>query len=75
MNYNSGKMLKLLLLLLLFIEEYHAAYGPCGTISPWIAGFSYRLLRREDRVRKASRTSQLNDVDSVRTKERRREGW
>ena len=62
-------------LLLLFVEEYHAVYGPCGTIPPRIAGFSYRSLRREDRVRKANRASQLNDVDSARTRERRREGW
>ena len=23
------------ILLLLFIDEYHAAWGPCGLISPW----------------------------------------
>ena len=46
------------------VEEYHAA---CGTISPWIAGFSYRSLRRVERVRKAKRVSQLNDGESART--------
>ena len=34
------------------------------------SGFSYRSLRREDRVRKANRASQLNDEDSARTRER-----
>ena len=58
----------------LFVEEYHAACGPCGTISLRIARFSYRSLRRVDRVRKANRASQLNNGDSVRTRERRREG-
>ena len=36
----------------LFIEEYHAACGTCGTISPRIAGVNYWSHRREDRVRK-----------------------
>ena len=60
---------------MIFIDEYHAACGPCGTISARIAGSSYRLHRREDRVRKAKRESQLNDADSARTRERRWEGW
>ena len=30
----EGKGVKIELLLL-FIEEYHAACGPCGTILPW----------------------------------------
>ena len=46
----------------------------CGTISPWITGFSYRSLRREDRIRKANRASQLNDVDSARTRDIVRDG-
>ena len=56
-----------------FIEEYHAACGTCGTISPRIAGFRHRSLRREDRVRKANRASKLSDVDLARMRERRRE--
>ena len=44
--------------------------SPCDTMSPQITGFSYRSLRREDRVRKANRASQFNDVDSARTRER-----
>ena len=40
------------------------------TILPRIVGFSYRSLRREDRIRKANRESQLNDVDSARIRER-----
>ena len=57
----------------LFIEDYHAACGPCGTISLRIAGFSYRSLRRVDHDRKANRASQLNDGDSTRKRERRRD--
>ena len=60
-----------MVLYILFIEEYQAACGPCGTISPRVAGSSYRSHRREDRVRKAKRASQLNDADSARM----REGW
>ena len=62
-------------LLLLFIEENHAACGPCGTISLRTAESSYRSHRREDRARKAKRASQLNDADSVRMRERCLEGW
>ena len=59
-------------LLLLFIEEFHAACGPCGTISPRIAKFSYSSLKRVERARKANRASQLNVRDLARTRERRR---
>ena len=38
-------------------------------MSPRTARFSYRSLRRVDHVRKANRASQLNDGDSVRTRE------
>ena len=37
--------------------EYHAASGPCGTISPRSVRFSYISVRRADRVRKANRVS------------------
>ena len=43
--------------------------SPCGTISPRIAVSSYRSHRREDRVTKAKRASQLKDVDSAGTRE------
>ena len=62
-------------MVLLFIEEYHAACGPCGTISPLIAGYSYRSHRRKDHINKVNRALQLNDADSVRTRERCQEGW
>ena len=39
-----------------------------------MACFSYRSLRREDRVRKANKESQLNDVDSARTRDTVRDG-
>ena len=51
-----------------FVEEYHAACTPCSTIPPWIVIFSYRSLRRVDRVRKANRVLQSNDGDSARMK-------
>ena len=52
------------------IEEYHAVCGPCGTISPRIARFSYSSLKRVDRVRKANRASQRKVGDSARMRER-----
>ena len=53
--------------------EYHAACGPCSTISPRSARFNYRSRRRADRVRKANRASQSKPVDSARMRERRSE--
>ena len=73
MRCNTPTNIHTLIFIFLFVGESHAACGPCGTISPRIAGESYRSLRREDRVRKANRALQLNDGDSARTRERRKQ--
>ena len=50
-----------------FAGEYHAACGPCGTISSRSARFNYRSRKR------ANRALQFKVGDSARTRERRSE--